>query len=100
MMIILQKYIQKEIYILVDSLKVLAIILLTYFLIKYLFRIFAPFLIKRFISKMQKQFNSQYKYHPRKESKREGEVSIEKKNKSKIKNDKNLGEYVDFEEIE
>ena len=49
---------------------------------------------------MQKQFNSQYKYHQRKESKREGEVSIEKKNKSKIKNDKNLGEYVDYEEIE
>ena len=49
---------------------------------------------------MQKQFNSQYKYHPRKESKREGEVSIEKKISLEIKNDKNLGEYVDYEEIE
>ncbi len=62
--------------------KVLAIIILTYFLIKYLFRIFAPILIKRFANKMQdrfqQQFNQQYQGH---NQTKEGEVTIEK-NKS------------------
>ena len=40
--------------------RVLAIILLTYFLIKYLFRIFAPFLIKRFADRIRDRFNQQF----------------------------------------
>ncbi len=80
--------------------KVLAIILLTYFLIKYLFRIFAPILIKRFINKMQdrfqQQFNQQYQGHSQT---KEGEVTIEKNKSTPKKNTNDLGEYVEFEEV-
>ena len=77
--------------------KVLAIILLTYFLIKYLFRIFAPILIKRFANKMQdrftRQFNQQYQDQKR-SSQKEGEVTIESVKGSTKKSD-SIGEYVD-----
>ena len=82
--------------------KVLAIILLTYFLIKYLFRIFAPILIKRFANKMQdrfQQFNQQYE-NQSKSSQDEGKVTIENTNNSKNEKSANIGEYIDFEEID
>ncbi len=83
--------------------RVLAIILLTYFLIKYLFRIFAPILIKRFANKMQdrfqQQFNQQYQ-NQQSPSQKEGEVTIEKKHASIKTKSENIGEYVDFEELE
>jgi len=82
-------------------LKVLAIILLTYFLIKYLFRIFAPVLIKRFANKMQdrfqKQFNQQYQDHSQN---KDGEVTIEKDASINKKTTNDIGEYVDFEEVD
>ena len=81
--------------------KVLAIILLTYFLIKYLFRIFAPVLIKRFANKMQdrfqKQFNQQYQDHSQN---KDGEVTIEKDASINKKTTNDIGEYVDFEEVD
>ena len=81
--------------------KVLAIILLTYFLIKYLFRIFAPILIKRFANKMQdrfqKQFNQQYQDHPQN---KDGEVTIEKTTSTHKQKTNDIGEYVDFEEVD
>ncbi len=80
--------------------KVLAIIILTYFLIKYLFRIFAPILIKRFAKKMQdrfqQQFNQQYQGH---NQTKEGEVTIEKNKSTPKKKTNDIGEYVDFEEV-
>ena len=82
--------------------KELAIILLTYFLIKYLFRIFAPFLIKRFADRMQDRFNQQFnqQYQHDSQNNKEGDVTIESNplgNKNK-KND--IGEFIDFEEVD
>jgi len=73
------------------------------YLIKLLTRLLAPILLKRFANKMQErfkgQFNQQYEnsqnpVHP------EGKVTLEKtKYSTKTKSD-NVGDYVDFEEVE
>jgi hypothetical protein len=69
------------------------------YLIKMLARLLAPFLMKRFAKKMQDRFNQQSQ-NQQKPSQEEGKVTIKKANNSaKIKSD-NVGEYVDFEEVD
>jgi len=84
-------------------LKALAIIFLTYLFLKYLGRILAPFLLKRFATKMQDRFGQQFNHQnhnqkPHKEQ--EGNVTLEKTKSSKKTKSDNLGDYVDFEEVE
>lgn len=73
------------------------------YLIKLLTRLLAPILLKRFANKMQDrfkgQFNQQYEnsHNP---VQPEGKVTLEKtKSSTKTKSD-NVGDYVDFEEVE
>ena len=67
--------------------------------LKILARIFAPLLMKRFADKMQERFNQQYQ-NPQNPPQEEGKVTLEKTNAStKIKSD-DVGDYVDFEEVE
>ncbi len=74
-----------------------------FFLISYILRILGryifPILLKRYINKKQSQFNQQF--NPQNSPlDKEGEVSIKTKPK-KSKNDTNdMGEYVDFEEVD
>ena len=73
------------------------------YLIKILTRLLAPILLKRFANKMQgrfqQQFNQQHQ-NPKNPQQQEGKVTLEKtKSSTKIKSD-NVGDYVDFEEVE
>ena len=81
----------------------LFIILLIYLFLKYLGRILAPILLKRFASKMQDRFGQQFNqqnYNQQPPKQQEGKVTLEKtKTSPKTKSD-NLGDYVDFEEVE
>ena len=83
--------------------RTLAIIFLTYLLLKYLGRILAPILLKRFANKMQdrfqKQFNRQHQ-NTQNQPQEEGSVTIEKTNISTQTKSDNVGDYVDFEEVE
>jgi len=80
-------------------LKTIAIIFLTYLLLKYLGRILAPILLKRFASKMKDRFQGQFNQQnsPVEE---EGEVSIKTKPKKSKTDTNDMGEYVDFEEVD
>ena len=74
-----------------------------FFLISYILRILGryifPILLKRYINKKQSQFNQQFNQQDSNLEK-EGKVSIKTKPK-KSKNDTNdMGEYVDFEEVD
>ena len=74
-----------------------------FFLISYILRILGryvfPILLKRYINKKQSQFNQQFN-HQDSNLEKEGKVSIKTKPK-KSKNDTNdMGEYVDFEEVD
>jgi hypothetical protein len=71
------------------------------YLMKLFFRFLAPYLLKRFANKMQDKFGQQFNdtsYSNKESAQPEGEVTIEKKKSTKKKSD-NIGDYVDFEEI-
>ena len=69
------------------------------YLLKLLVRIFAPLLIKRFANKMEKRFYQQFK-NPQNSSKEEGKVTLENINTSKKRKLDDVGDYVEFEEVE
>ena len=83
--------------------KTLAIIFLTYLFPKYFGRILAPIILKRFATKMQDRFGQQFNqqnHNQQPPKQQEGKVTLEKtKTSTKTKSD-NLGDYVDFEEVE
>ena len=83
--------------------KMILIILLVYFGVKILARLFMPFLLKFVAKKAEQRFGDQFEQFQKgakQESKRkEGEVIIDKVPKTK-KSNKDVGDYVDFEEID
>ena len=80
--------------------KVLAIIFLTYFFFKYTIRLLAPFIIKRFANKMQDKFRQEFNQQYKNNDSKEGDVTIENKKKSSNSKTDNVGDYVDFEEVD
>ena len=83
--------------------KVLAIIFFTYLFLKYLGRILAPILLKRFATKMQDRFGQQFNqqnHNQQPPKQQEGKVTLEQKTTSAKTKSDNLGDYVDFEEVE
>ncbi|WP_298534036.1 DUF4834 family protein [uncultured Algibacter sp.] len=83
--------------------RMILIILLVYFGVKILARLFMPFLLKFVAKKAEQKFGDQFgqfQKAPRQDhSKKEGEVTIDKIPKTKSSN-KDVGDYVDFEEID
>ena len=74
--------------------RIILIALIIYYIARIIFRILTPILLNSFIKKMQN--NQSYTESKKRE---EGEITIENVPKKNKKND-NLGEYVDFEEID
>jgi len=80
--------------------KIILIIALIYFGIKILSRLFAPLLLKYVSKKAEQRFGQQFGgYQKTEPQKKEGEISIDKMPNNKSSN-KNVGEYVDYEEID
>ena len=80
-------------------LRTILIIMLIYYGIKFLGRLLAPILLKRFTKKMQERFNQQYQ-NPQNPPQEEGKVTIEKTNTSTTTQLDDVGDYVDFEEVD
>ncbi|NJX15200.1 DUF4834 family protein [Tamlana crocina] len=84
-------------------LRTILIIALVYYGIKILSRIFAPFLVKYAAKKAEERFGGQFgnfqNTNRRENVKKEGEVTIDKIPNRKTSN-KEVGDYVDFEEID
>jgi hypothetical protein len=70
-----------------------------FFLISYILRILGryifPILLKRYINKKQSQFNQQDS-----PIEKEGKVSVKTKPKKSKTDTNDMGEYVDFEEVD
>lgn len=83
--------------------RMILIILLIYYGVKILSRLFAPLLLKFIAKKAEEKFGGQFgqsQQRPQQESpKKEGEVTIDKMPNTKTSN-KDVGEYVDYEEID
>lgn len=80
----------------IGLIKTLLTIALIYIIIKYIIRLFAPFIIGSLIHKLSNKYNQNQSYDS---NKSEGDVTIEK---STINNQStnDLGDYVDYEEID
>ncbi len=85
-------------------LKTVLIVLLVYFGLKILFRFFGPMILKYFMKKMgrkfEQQFNQQFGGQQEQKRDKKGKVTIDKKPKSGRRSNKNVGEYIDYEEID
>jgi hypothetical protein len=80
--------------------RTILIILLVYFGIKILSRLFAPIIFKYVTKKAEKRFGQQFGGFQKNEPpEKEGETTIDKMPKKKSSN-KDVGEYVDYEEID
>jgi len=82
--------------------RTILIIGLIYFGVKILSRLFAPLILKFFTKQVERKFGGQFdgfKNNQQNTQKKEGEVTIDKMPNTKSSN-KNVGDYVDYEEIE
>lgn len=80
--------------------KTLLIIAIIYFAIRFLSRLFGPYLMKKAVQKMQQKAEQQFGNQQRETTVKEGETVIDKKPTNTKQSNKDVGEYVDFEEIE
>lgn len=80
-------------------LRVIFILILTYYLFKLVGRYLLPWLLKRFMKNVQNKY-SQNAGNTNNQSKKEGEVNIKYSPKDKKNKDEDIGEYVDFEDLD
>ena len=77
--------------------RTILILILVYTVFKYVMRLLAPYIVRTVAKKAEAHFRSQSA--PKQPNQKEGETSIDKMPNSKTsKND--IGEYVDYEEVE
>jgi hypothetical protein len=83
-------------------LRTLLIILLVYYGMKFLSRLFAPYMLRYMSKKMQERFGGHFQQQQKQsEAKhKEGETVIDKIPKQDTSSNKNVGEYIDYEEID
>ena len=83
-------------------LKVVLIVLLVYYLLKLLARLFAPKLFAYAARKTEERFKEQFENYQsfNQEEKPVGDVTIDKNPTNNNKPSKQVGEYIDFEELE
>ena len=87
---------------LMGFLRTILIILLVYYGIKILTRLFAPYFMRYMSKKMQEKFGGQFQQqtYQNKKQQKEGETVIDKVPQQHKSTDNKVGEYVDYEEIE
>lgn len=81
-------------------LKTILIILLIYFGFKVFIKWFGPVILRYFLKKIGSKFQQQFNQQSNTQSGKKGEVVIEKKPETRRKSNKNVGEYIDYEEID
>nr|WP_299312067.1 DUF4834 family protein [uncultured Aquimarina sp.] len=80
-------------------LKVILILLLIYYGLKILTRLFGPLLLRYVTKKAGEKFQQQFQQYQQPQSSPKEDVTIDKKSKQKSTN-KNVGDYIDYEEID
>ena len=86
----------------VGFMRTILIILLIYYGVKILSKIFAPYLLRYVSKKAEQKFGQQFSQQrpPEKAKEKEGEISIDKIPSQSKASNKDVGEYVDYEEID
>jgi len=87
----------------VGLLRMILYILAFYFIVKILARLFMPFFIKSMAKKVEKRFGQQFENYQNQTQQpkgKEGETVIDKIPTQKKSSNNDIGDYVDFEEID
>ena len=79
--------------------RTILIILVIWYSVKILSRLFAPYLVRYVAKKAEQKFGQQFNNQQAPKPK-EGEISIDKMPDQNTSGNKNVGEYVDYEEID
>jgi hypothetical protein len=84
--------------------RTILIILLIYYGFKFLTRLIAPIILKKMVNKMGSNFQSSFTNFSKQahSQKKEGDITIEKSKKKdkKTKSKKDVGDYIDYEEVD
>tara|TARA_R110002124_G_scaffold137727_2_gene300711 strand:+ start:2450 stop:2701 length:252 start_codon:yes stop_codon:yes gene_type:complete len=80
-------------------LRTIVIILLVIYGFKFLTKLFAPYLMKRMVNKMQEKAKNQHRNQQQSDVK-VGETVIDKKPQNSNNSNNSVGEYVDYEEVD
>ena len=81
-------------------LKTILIILLVYYLLKFLVKLFAPKILSYAAKKTESHFKQAFDNQHSSEEDNIGDVIINKKSSKKKANSEKVGEYIDFEELD
>ncbi|WP_372745456.1 DUF4834 family protein [Lutibacter sp.] len=79
-------------------LKTLAIILIVYYVLKFISKFILPLFVKKMVENVQKKYNEQQQNQYNDTSGKVGETVIAKK-PNEPKSNKDIGDYVDYEEV-
>jgi hypothetical protein len=82
------------ILVLTNFLKTVGIIVISYYVLKFVGRLLFPIVVKKAVNNMQAR------QHTYAERKPEGQVTVERKPGTQQQSRYNQGEYVDFEEVD
>lgn len=80
-------------------LRTIAIIIIIYYIFKFFSRYIAPIFLKKVINNAQKKYQEQQNQYQNTTEGKVGETVIDKKPSNQKQSNKNVGEYVDFEEV-
>lgn len=85
----------------VNFLRTILIILLIYYAFKFVMRFAFPYLMKKFMGKVERKFQEQQgQYQQKQPSAKVGETVIDKKPNSDKRTNDSVGEYVDYEDVD
>ena len=84
-------------------LRTIIIIIIVYYVFKFIMRLLAPIMARKMMEKASENFEKQFNnpYYKERPKTKEGEIYIEKKpNEQKKSSNNDEGEFVDFEEVD
>jgi len=86
---------------LLGFLRTILIILVVYYVFKFVMRLAFPLMMKKFMSKVERKFQEQQgQYQSQQPSTKVGETVIDKKPNASKKTNDDVGEYVDYEDVD
>jgi DNA integrity scanning protein DisA with diadenylate cyclase activity len=80
--------------------KTLFYIILFYYAIKFIARIFLPILVKKAVDKAGENFQNQYNRQQQQQNRPSDNIVVDTSKAAKPRETKKVGEYVDYEEID
>ncbi len=85
----------------INFMKTILIIVAIYYIFKLIAKFVLPLFLKKMMQKVEKKFNEQqHQSSSNQTHAKEGETIVDKAPNTKAKSSKDVGEYVDYEDVE